>query len=172
MKKAMLLFVSICALSVTACGNTSRATDTALTEPRDYAEAMNWIRDEVESLDQHVNGGEYSTAVAEAGRIMEWSNDLGRFEPPRSPDNLLAYEEFDRQVDDLRLVADRLLYYLEQRRQQDSRDQLIEFATRYNRLSTNFGPNYQVSVLGRDANELQFERVSPDDVPNEVSGGR
>jgi hypothetical protein len=172
MKKVMLLVAAICAFSMTGCVATEEDFEPELSEPRSYTEAMDWIRDEVELIDKHVIGGEYASAVRETQRVVDWSESLGRFEPPRMPQDWQAYEEFDKQTEDLHHAADRLLYFLEQRRKLDAQEQLGEFAIRYNRLSVDYGPNYQISVLERDPNEFRVEPIDRSEVPGELSGNR
>lgn len=172
MKKAMLLVAAICALAMTGCIATEEDLEPQLSEPRNYTEAMDWIRSEIRVIDKHVIGGEYGSAVRETRRVKQWSETLGRHEPPRMPRSWQAYEEFDRQTDDLYRAADRLLYFLEQRRKREAQEQLADFATRYNRLSTSYGPNYQVSVLEKDPDEFQVKPISRSEVPGELSGNR
>lgn len=170
MKTTLLMLVVL--LSLLAFGCSSSQQSRLATEPRTYDEAMTWIRDEIVLIDKRVIGSQYEDAVGDAERLKEYTRTLAGFEPPRLPDNYVLYEEYFAEVADLRHAADRLLYFIEQRRKEDARDQLAEVARRYNRISTTYGPNYEVDVLERGPERFPSTESYRDDVPGELRGNR
>jgi hypothetical protein len=163
----VLVLVSMLALG---CAS-SQETRLAL-EPRTYDEAMNWIRIEITQIDQQVIGAQYDEAVPGAERLRTYAGSLSGFEPPRLPDNWELYEEYFAEVTDLHHACDRLLYFIQQRRKEDAKDQLAEVAKRYNRISTTYGPNYEVDVLERGADRFPGIESYRDSVPGELKGNR
>jgi hypothetical protein len=169
--RTIVLFV-LALVSLMAVGCASSQETRLAKEPRTYDEAMNWIRLEVTRIDKHVIGADYEAAVPAAERLKTYTGQLSGFEPPRLPDNWMLYEEYFAEVQDLHSAADRLLYFVEQRRKEDSKDQLAEVAKRYNRISTTYGPNYEVDVLERGADRFPSTESYRDSVPGELRGNR
>ncbi|MCB9932939.1 MAG: hypothetical protein H6841_05880 [Planctomycetes bacterium] len=170
MKTISLFVVVLMTLMSFGCAS-SQETRLAL-EPRSYDEAMTWIRDEVAGIDKAVIGAQYGEAVPDAERLREYTKWLTSYEPPRLPNDYEVYDEYFNQTQDLFRCSDRLLYFIEQRRKQDAKDQLAEFARRYNRLSTTFGPNWEISVLERGPEEFRTPEYYRGDVPGELRGNR
>ena len=170
MKTISLLVTALLSLMVFGCA-ASQETRLA-TEPRSYNETMDWLRDEVQMLDKHIIGSQYDEAVPDAERLSEYSKALSRFEPPRMPDSRESYDEYFMQVEDLNRAADRLLFFIEQRRKEDAKDQLAEVARRYNRLSVNYGPSIEVSVRAPGPEEFRGLEDYRDEVPGELAGNR
>ena len=161
--KTIPLFVLL-ALIVCSCA-ASQETRLA-TEPRSYAEAMDWIREDLMLLDKHLIGSQYEEAVPDAERVLEYSDSLGRFEPPRIASRWEAYEEYYAQTEDLTSASDRLLFLVEQRRKIEAKEQLVEVAARFNRLSAEYGPSIEVRLLEQE--EKPF--ASPEDYRSDMPG--
>jgi hypothetical protein len=170
MKTTLLFFVAMLPLLALGCAS-SQETRLA-NEPRTYDEAMSWIRDEIMLIDKHIIGSQYDEAVPDAERLTEYSRSLEGFEPPRLPDNNELYNEYFAEVTDLRYACDRLLYFVQQRRKEDAKDQLQEVAKRYNRISTTYGPNVEVDVLERGPERFPSTESYRDSVPGELRGNR
>lgn len=170
MKTIALLVTALMSLSVFGCA-ASQETRLA-TEPRGYNETMDWLRDEVQLIDKHIIGAQYDEAVPDAERLREFTKALGRFEPPRMPANREMYDEYFMLVEDLQRATDRLLFFIEQRRKEDAKDQLAEVAKRYNRISVSYGPSIEVSVLERDPSEFRGAESYRGEVPGELRGNR
>jgi hypothetical protein len=168
MKTPLLLLVL--ALLMVGCASSQ---ETRLSqEPRTYDEAMTWIREEIVQIDKQVIGAQYEEAVPSAERLKQFTGSLAGFEPPRLPDRWELYEEYFAEVRDLQHASDRLLYFIEQRRKEDAKDQLAEVAKRYNRISTTYGPNYEVDVLERGPERFPSTESYRDSVPGELRGNR
>jgi hypothetical protein len=118
-------------------------------EPGDYTEAMALFAAEVREVDRHVIAGSIRLATDRTAQALQYATALGQFEPPRGQGSYAEYKDYDSQVADLRRATDRLLYMLQQRRDDDIRDMLTEVASRYNRLSMNYGPERTLSVLNQ-----------------------
>jgi len=170
MKTISLLVIALMSLAMFGCAS-SQETRLA-SEPRSYNETMDWLRDEVQLLDKHIIGSQYDEAVPDAERLSQYSKALSRFEPPRMPENRKMYDEYFMQVEDLNRASDRLLFFIEQRRKEDAKDQLAEVARRYNRLSVNYGPSIEVSVLEQGPEEFRGLEDYRDEVPGELAGNR
>jgi len=169
--KTTVLF-AVVALLLLSFGCASSQETRLAHEPRSYDEAMTWIRSEVMLIDKHVIGSQYDEAVPDAERLKEYSRTLTSFEPPRLPDNYELYEEYFQEANDLYHASDRLLYFIQLRRKEDAKDQLAEVARRYNRISTTYGPNYEVDVLERGADRFPGVESYRDSVPGELRGNR
>lgn len=168
--KHTLIVLVLSVMVIAGCANTQ---DTKLrTDPRSYSEAMDMIAGEVGQIDKHLIGGQYGLASNEAELVVKYAMHLSRYEPPRMTNRYDDYIEYDAQVDDLMRSSDRLLFMLQQRRREDARDQLAEVAKRFNRLSLNYGPTYQIGVLERSPNEFRFTESYSSDLPGEMSGNR
>lgn len=167
--KTVSLFVAVFACVVLAgCVGTEEALTAGSAEPRSYNETMDWMRDDIRTLNRQITGGNYGQAVKDARRVRDNARRLGTFEPPRINRTYEAYKEFDKQTEDLYRTSDRLLYYIEQRHRSNIREQLVELASRYNRLARNYGPAHQVSVLDRSPTELEDEPVDVSEMPDEL----
>lgn len=161
--KTIPLFVLL-ALVVCSCAASQEAR--LATEPRSYAEAMDWIRDDLMLLDDHLIGSQYDQGVPDAERILKYSEALGRFEPPRISTDWEAFEEYYAQTEDLVYAADRLLYLVEQRRKVEAKEQLWEVAGRFNRLSADYGPSIEVRLTEQE----QKPFASPEDYRGDLPG--
>ncbi|MCA8916481.1 MAG: hypothetical protein KDB90_13810 [Planctomycetes bacterium] len=170
MKTISLLVLFVLSFLTFGCAS-SQEVRLAL-EPRSYDETMTWIRKEVGSIDKAVIGANYEGAVPDAERLREYTKALARFEPPRMNNDYDSYDEYFRQAQDLYRTSDRLLYMIQQRRKEDAKDQLAEFATRYNRMSVSYGPNYEISVLERGPEEFRGLDNFSSEVPGELKGNR
>lgn len=151
-----------------ACGCTLTQETKLQHDPRSYAEAMDMIAAEIARIDKHMIGDQYSQAVKDAQLVVKYTGHLSKFEPPRMTNRYDDYIEYDAQVADLQRTSDRLLYMLEQRRREDCRDTLAEVAKRFNRLSLNYGPSYQIGVLERGASEYRFSPNYRSEMPGEL----
>jgi hypothetical protein len=167
-----ILLLMVVSVSMLALGCSSSQETRLAEEPRTYDEAMTWIRLEVVQIDKHVIGSQYDEAVPDAERLKNYTRTLSGFEPPRLPDNWELYDEYFAEVSDLHHASDRLLYFIQQRRKEDAKDQLAEVAKRYNRISTTYGPNYEVDVLERGADRFPGTESYRDSVPGELRGNR
>ena len=170
MKTITLLVLTAMSLLAFGCAS-SQETRLAL-EPRSYDETMKWIRMEVSEIDSFVIGAQYGDAVPGAERLREYTRALSRFEPGRMPNDYEAYDEYFLQTQDLYRTSDRLLFLIQQRRKEDSKDALAEFAKRYNRISSTYGPSYEISVLERGPEEFRSGGSYGGDVPGELRGNR
>lgn len=141
-------------------------------EPRSYAEAMDFIANEVREINKNLIGANYGEAVVQGERLVRFAQNLGRFEPPRIAPNYEVYAEYGEQTNDLRRSADRLLFMLEQRRKEDARDELAEVAKRFNRLSVAYGPTYEIDVLDPGADRFRAMEDYRSEVPGELRGNR
>lgn len=169
--KTICLFVVVLMSALTfGCASSQEAR--LASEPRSYDEAMTWIRQEVATIDKAVIGAQFGEAVPDAERLREYTKWLTTYEPARLPNDYEVYDEYFSQTQDLYRCSDRLLYFIEQRRKQDVQDQLAEFARRYNRISTTYGPNYEISVLERGPEEFRMSDSYRGDVPGELRGNR
>ena len=153
MKQAALVLL-MSALCIAGC--LSAPQTPADLEPRSYTEAMYMIADDVRGVDAELVGGRYPQALSHARKIHGNARRLVNFDPPRGGDLYEEFTTYSRQIGDLAHSADRLVYMLEQRRHADAQDQLAAVAVRYNRLSTNYGPSFQVGVLDRPAHEFRY----------------
>jgi hypothetical protein len=117
---------------------------------------MYMIADDVRGVDAELVGGRYAQALGHARKIHGNARRLVNFDPPNSGDRYEDFTAYSQQMGDLVHSADRLTYMLEQRRNADAQDQLAAVAVRYNRLSTNYGPSFQVGVLDRPAHEFRY----------------
>lgn len=170
MNKLVLLPALIACLALWGC---AASHETLLnTEPRGYDEAMDMLASQIRTLDKHVIGAQYEQAVPEAERVMNLAAALGRTEPARLDKSLAEYEEYLAQAEDMRHAADRLLYYVQQRRRNESRSQLEVVANRFNTMSTRYGPNYQIGVLDRGPNKLMGPEDYRGNMPGELRGNR
>ncbi|MCB9893723.1 MAG: hypothetical protein H6839_04670 [Planctomycetes bacterium] len=160
------------ALSFLSFGCASSQEVRLAMEPRSYDETMTWIRKEVGSIDKAVIGANYEGAVPDAERLRQYTKALSRFEPPRMDNDYDTYDEYFLQAQDLYRTSDRLLFMIQQRRKEDAKDQLAEFATRYNRMSVTYGPSYEISVLERGPEEFRGLEDLSTDVPGELKGNR
>jgi hypothetical protein len=167
-----ILMLMIVSASILALGCSSSQETRLAQEPRTYDEAMTWIRLEITQIDKQVIGAQYDEAVPGAERLKAYAGSLSGFEPPRLPDNWELYEEYFAEVSDLHHASDRLLYFVQQRRKEDAKDQLAEVAKRYNRISTTYGPNYEVDVLERGADRFPATESYRDSVPGELKNNR
>lgn len=157
------LFV-VLALLVCSCASSQEAR--LATEPRSYTEAMEWIRNDLVQLDDHIIGSQYDQGVPDAERILQFAGALGRFEPPRISNSWEAFEEYYAQTEDLTNAADRLLYLVEQRRKIEAKEQLWEVAGRFNRLSAEYGPSIEVRLTEQE--EKPF--AGPENYRSELPG--
>lgn len=155
-------------LFVFACGCTLTQETKLQKDPRSYSEAMDMIAAEIAKIDKHMIGDQYDLAVNEAELVVKYTGHLSKFEPPRMTNRYDDYMEYDAQVADLLRSSDRLLYMLQQRRRDDCRDSLAEVAKRFNRLSLNYGPTYQIGVLERSASEFRFQSGFRSEMPGEL----
>lgn len=153
MKQAAIVLL-MSALCVAGCVSSPEAH--ADVEPRSYTEAMYMIADEIRGVDRHVVGGRYPQALENARVIHRHARQLLNYEPPNTGDRYADFMAYSQQIGDLVHSADRLMYMLEQRRHADSEDQLAAVTVRYNRLSANYGPTFQVGVLDRPAREFRY----------------
>lgn len=169
--KTICLFVVVL-MSALSFGCASSQEARLALEPRSYDEAMTWIRREVASIDKAIIGAQFGEAVPDAERLREYTRWLTTYEPARLPNDYEVYDEYFSQTQDLLRTSDRLLYFIEQRRKQDARDQLAEFARRYNRISTTYGPNYEIAVLERGPEEFRSAEKYRGEVPGELRGNR
>lgn len=167
--KTVPLFVLL-AFVVCSCA-ASQETRLA-TEPRSYAEAMDWIRADLMLLDNHLIGSQYNQAVPDAERILAYANALGRFEPPRISTDWEAFEEYYAQTEDLTFAADRLLYFVEQRRKVEAKEQLWEVAGRFNRLSAEYGPSIEVRLTEQEQKPFTGPETYRGDLPGELRYNR
>jgi len=168
-KGSLLVLVMLAALVLSACASQSHQ-DRLQRDPRTYAEAMDLIASEMRLIDRNMIGEEYRQAVPQTERVLHYVGALGRFEPPRMSNAYEEYREFGEQVEDLRRATDRLLYFIEQRRRDSARTQLIEVATRYNRLSMSYGPTRQISVMEEPATPFRLTDRYRSDLPGELRG--
>jgi hypothetical protein len=120
-------------------------------QPGNYQDTMTLLGAEIREIDRHVIAQSWRQATTRTSQALEYATVLGNFEPTSDNGGYAAYRDYDAQVADLRRATDRLLYMLEQRRSDDIRDMLREVATRYNRLSMNYGPESTIGVLGEPA---------------------
>ncbi len=171
MKTVSLLVAVFACLVLSGCFATEEDIRPERMEPRNYNEAMDRLRHDIQVLDKQVVANS-EEAVVSARRVHKTAGTLGGFDPSRIERNYRAYEEFDRQADDLFRTSDRLLYYIEQRKWPDARDQLVDLGTRFNRLASNYGPAYQVSVLGMAPAELVDDPVEASDMPGDLRRSR
>lgn len=168
MKNLLLPLAAVLLSCLFGCASSQ---DTRLnTDPRSYDEAMSMLATEIRNIDKHVIGAQYDLAVPEAERAVSIATALGRFDPSRLGNDYDAYVEYESQADDLRRAMDRLLFMIQQRRRDGAREQLEVVARRYNYISSTYGPNYQVSVLERDPNELRGPEFHRGELPGELRG--
>ena len=163
--KTIPLFVLL-ALLIASCAASQEAR--LATEPRSYVEAMDWLRADLELIDDHLIGSQYGVAVSDAERILKYSDALGRFEPPRISTDWEAFEEYYAQTEDLTHAADRLLFLVQQRRKVESKEQLRDVAVRYNRLSAEYGPSIEVRLTEQDENTFAGPERYRGDLPGEL----
>ena len=166
MKKPLLLLAMCTLISAASCG-VSQKTKLEV-RPTGYLEAMDAIATEVRLIDKYLIGSAYEQAVPGAEAVVLYAGDLGGFDPVRGADLYESYQEYGQQVDDLRRACDRLLFMLQQRRKGEAKDMLIEVATRFNRISVNYGPSYEISVLEREPEEFRLSEDYRGDVPGEL----
>jgi hypothetical protein len=167
---AGMLSVLAAVLLLSGCVTLNPDEHVERSDPVNYDQAMNMIAVEMRRIDRNMIGEVYSQAVPQTRRVLQYVESLGRFEPPRMASSYEDYREFGEQVDDLRRATDRLLYMLEQRRRDQARDQLVDVATRYNRLSVHYGPNRQIEVLEQSPDPFRITERYRSEVPGELRG--
>ncbi|MCC6573108.1 MAG: hypothetical protein IT462_04885 [Planctomycetes bacterium] len=145
--KKFLLFVLLGAV-IAGCGGVTRET-TRYIRPTNYSDAMDELGRQLVILDKNVVGGQMTLAQSGAERALTLATDVGKFDPQRAGESEADYIEYGAQTDDLRRSCDRLLYYIEHRRRDDSRDQVFKVIERYNKMSLTYGPGRQIKPIER-----------------------
>lgn len=161
--KKLLVFAVICVL-VAGCGTTRETA--RYVQPRSYSEAMDGLGVQLVILEKNVVGGQMGLAQTGAERTLQLAIDVGKFDPQRAGETEDDYREFGAQTDDLRRASDRLLYYVQHRRREDARDQVLRVIERYNKLSLSYGPGRQIKSFERTKDETRPVSVTRDQPGN------
>ena len=162
-----------CVVVLFACFGCAASQETRLaTDPRDYTEAMDWMRVELQQIDQSQVGYNFKGAEPNAERLHAFARSLARHEPPRMGNNYETYEEYYLQTEDMTRATDRLLYLIQQRRREAAHDQLAEVARRYNLMTVTYGPSIEVTLLERDPEEFRGSRSISGELPGELRYNR
>ncbi|MEE9310948.1 MAG: hypothetical protein V3V10_00920, partial [Planctomycetota bacterium] len=163
------MMLAMLAMTAVACAAPEEDRDPfKVASPESYKEAMEAIEFEVHAVDAHLIGSHYELAGPEAAHMLETVKTLGMFYPDTISANWEAYEEYEAEADDLRRTNDRLLLMIQLRKKEDAKDQLEEFARRFNRLSRKYGPKLEIGVLERGPEKFRDAEYSE----SELSGSR
>ncbi len=155
---------------VTGCGSSQQTVYSA--PPRDFPESMDRITAEVAQIDKHLIGAQYDLAEQECARIAEFTANLGSFDPLHVGDQTEDYMEYQAQCEDMHRAADRLLYFTQQRRKEQAKDELAVLAARYNRMSRTYGPGNEISLFERPAEKLRGLESYRSAQPGEYSASK
>jgi hypothetical protein len=164
-----LLFASLVFI-IAGCGTSQETVYSA--PPRDFSESMERITRDVGLVDKHLIGAQYDLAEQESVRICDYTANLGKFDPLHIGDQTDDYTEFLAQCEDLNRSADRLLYFTQQRRKEQAKDELAVLAARYNRMSRTYGPGNEISLFERPAEKLRGLESYRSDQPGEYSASK
>ncbi|MCC6466166.1 MAG: hypothetical protein IT463_12570 [Planctomycetes bacterium] len=165
MKNLLLAVLALCVL-LAGCGSAPR-TET-VSQPRSYAETMDLLAGRLKRVDKFVMGSDYGASIPDAQVAVHYARLLGQFEPPRIAADFNAFNEYSAQAEDMARAADRLLFLIEQRRPEECDAQLADIATKFNRMSVAYGPNYQIGVLDRGSDKFRSADLRRSDVPGEL----
>ena len=163
MKK--LLLVAILGVLISGCGGVTRETK-RYQRPTNYVQAMEQLGEQLSILDKNVVGGQMALAKTGSERALQLSMDVGKFDPQRAGESEQDYLEYGAQTEDMRRATDRLLFYIEHRRRDDARDQVLKVIDLYNKLSVNYGPGRQLKTIDRIQDDRSASKVAKE-VPTE-----